>query len=116
MRKIPFMIATCAVVCHWSLAQAAQVEDLYEIRLPVVDQSEAQRELAVRQAMRAILLKLVGIRQELDAERLRGFYDRAKSYVLRYRYETRQLDASVLGGADAGAVPAAAVTEWVVRF
>jgi hypothetical protein len=84
----------CCSVC----ASAATVRDLHNVRVPVLDQSEASRADAIGGAFQQVLIKVSGTRDVLDNAILMGEQAKAKSYISSLRYErdaTNQLQLSV---------------------
>jgi len=71
-------------------ARAAVVAGLYEARVPVVDQSAAQRSAASQQAFTAVLVKVTGDRAASGA--LAKALGNPSQYVQQYRFEKVDAD------------------------
>jgi hypothetical protein len=71
-------------------ARAAMVTGLYEVRVPVTDQSASQRNSALQQAFAAVLVKVTGSRAAPGA--LAAALGTPSQYVQQYRYEQLQPD------------------------
>ena len=67
-------------------ALAIKVPGLYEVEIPVIDQSEAVRADGVQTAFRRVLIKLTGDRQAAGRASIRPLFDRAEDYLQQYRY------------------------------
>jgi hypothetical protein len=88
-----FTLFCCSVY-----TSAATVRDLHNVRVPVLDQSEASRTDAIGGAFQQVLIKVSGTRDVLDNAALMGEQAKAKSYISSLRYErdaTNQLQLSV---------------------
>ena len=70
--------------------RAAVVDGLYEARVPVADQSSAQRNAALQQAFAAVLVKVSGTRAAAGA--LVSALGNPSQYVQQYRYEKAPAD------------------------
>ena len=75
-----------------SPARGAVVQGLYEARVPVADQSAAQRSAALQQAFAAVLVKVTGTRAAAGA--LAGTLGSPSQYVQQYRFEKVAPDPS----------------------
>lgn len=65
---------------------AAPVADLYEVRVPVPDQSDAAREWALKTGLAKVLIKVTGNSQVLLNPQLDGITAEARRYVTEYGY------------------------------
>lgn len=79
-------------------AGAARVSGLYEAEVPVLGQDAEQRNEAIREAFRRVLVKLTGNRAIAGQAALAGDIPQASRYVEQYRYR--------LAPAGSAAVPA----------
>lgn len=70
-----------------SLAQAATVDGLYEVRVPVASQAEAEREFALTHAMAAVLVRVTGSRQIAASPVGAKLIGLAGRFLRQYRYE-----------------------------
>jgi hypothetical protein len=61
-------------------------QDLYTGEAPIVDEGEKGQQEAIRNAFRAMLVKLVGVRQRTNAAGLAGEIARAQDYMVSYGF------------------------------
>ena len=66
---------------------AAEVANLYQSPIPVASQSEQERKQLAPQALRQVILKVVGDRSALDLTDLNPLMNRANSLVQQFQYE-----------------------------
>ena len=66
----------------------AETGTLYEVHVPVADESVATRAKGLRDAMLVLLIRLTGDRRQLKSSQTQEFLNAVDRYVLRYRYET----------------------------
>ena len=79
-----FILCLCLLpVC----TNAVKVSGLYEVEVPVVDQTKENRKLAIDTALRWVLVKLTGDRNTPGRFALRPILRRAENYVQQYRYK-----------------------------
>jgi len=81
-------------------AHAVEVKDLYVAKIMVASQSTAERDKALKSAMRSILIKVAGQKSFNQASNnqektLAKAFKRVKNYITQYRYE-RKNNISVL--------------------
>jgi len=69
-------------------APAALIDDLYDAKIEVLDQSQANYKKALRQALQQVLVKVSGNRALLDSALITQNISRAADYLRSYRYET----------------------------
>ncbi len=69
-------------------AVAVRVDGLYDTEVPVAGTEAAQRNQAIRQALRKVLVKVSGVRRSGLLQRVEGELANASSYVLQYSYHT----------------------------
>ena len=75
------------LLCSLSLnTQAIKVPGLYEVEVPVADQSEKARLEGLQTAFRMVLIKLTGDRQAAGRRSLLPLMQRAQDYLQQYRY------------------------------
>lgn len=72
--------------CLPQLGFAARVPGLYEGEVSVIDQEQANRDAAVKSAMRIVLVKLTGDRHAAARTALAPLIGEAEKYLLQYRY------------------------------
>ena len=65
---------------------AVEVEGLYQIELPVSDQSSKQRWIAALEGFKEILVRKSGSRQVLSAYEVKQAFRKVTAYVQRYEY------------------------------
>ncbi|HEB96154.1 MAG TPA: DUF2066 domain-containing protein [Sedimenticola thiotaurini] len=76
---------------------AAVVEGLYRTEVPVAGTEAAQRNEAIRTALRQVLVKVSGVRRPGLLQRVEGELASAPGYVLQYSY---RVDPDAAGGGD----------------
>lgn len=69
-------------------ASAALIDDLYDAKIEVLDQSQINYKKALRQALQQVLVKVSGNRTLLDSSLISQNLSRAADYLRSYRYET----------------------------
>ncbi|MGE5625904.1 MAG: DUF2066 domain-containing protein [Bacillota bacterium] len=94
--KIRLRAILClGLACLWFVSMplaAAVVDGLYEARVPVADQSSAQRTAALQQAFDAVLVRVSGTRAAAGA--LAASLGNPSQYIQQYRYEKAPPDPS----------------------
>jgi len=85
------VFALFMAVC--SSVNAITVDRLFEVGVPVVSQSEAERKQASRQAFEILLVRITGRRDFPETEIGRQMIDNARRYVSSFRYEAYQAPA-----------------------
>ena len=86
-------LAAILLASSWLFASAAQaviVSGLYEARVPVADQSTAERNNSLQQAFGVVLVKVTGNRAAAGS--LAGELGNPTQYVQQYRYEKAPVD------------------------
>jgi len=78
-------------------ARAADVAGLYEVRVPVADQSASARAAALQQAIAAVLVKVTGARSVPPS--LSAVLDSPMDYLQQYRYEQAPADPNAAAAA-----------------
>lgn len=83
----------CALVCGllaapgiFVRAGAAEVQGLYEARVPVVSQAEGERRAAIRSAFEEVLVKVTGDRRAPSLPRLDAALEQPLRFVQQFRY------------------------------
>ena len=66
---------------------AAEVANLYQSHIPVISQSEQERQYLAPQVLRRVILKVVGDRSALDVIDLDPILGRANKLVQRFQYQ-----------------------------
>ncbi|MFT5311924.1 MAG: hypothetical protein ACI8Z9_000400 [Paraglaciecola sp.] len=69
-------------------APAALIDDLYDAKIEVLDQSQANYKKALRRALQQVLIKVSGNRALLDSAQITRNLSQAADYLRAYRYET----------------------------
>ncbi|MCC7412224.1 MAG: DUF2066 domain-containing protein [Gammaproteobacteria bacterium] len=86
------MNARTLLLISWLLAVvvtpggAAIVADIYQADVPIASRSDADRDSAMRSALRVVLVKLTGDRGAPQLAALRSVLRRAPDYALQYQY------------------------------
>ncbi|GLX80102.1 hypothetical protein tinsulaeT_34420 [Thalassotalea insulae] len=75
------------VLLTQSVVNAVEVKDLYVAKVAVNSQSSNDRNLALKQALRSVLVKVGGQQQVLSDDELKKQLNRYNSLVTNYRYE-----------------------------
>jgi hypothetical protein len=89
-RKFITRLFYALLVCQSSLgfyAQSAVINDLYEAKIAVEDQSLSKQKIAIRQALREVLVKVRGNKDILDSPQIIKNISQASSYLRSYRYD-----------------------------
>ena len=82
------------LACYFCLATlsfhapAAVIDDLYDAKIEVLDQSQVNYKKALRQALQQVLVKVSGSRALLDSELIKQNLAQAGGFLRSYRYET----------------------------
>jgi len=69
-----------------SYVSAVKVPGLYEVEVPVADQSDESRKSAIQTSLRLVLVKLTGDRYAPGRTALSPLLNHAENYVQQYRY------------------------------
>ena len=85
MRISRIFLVLAAFACPLGV-QAIKVPGLYEVEIPVRDQSEAARNEGLQTAFRRVLIKLTGDRQAAARTSIQPIFARARDYPQAYRY------------------------------
>jgi len=72
-----------------NVSAAVQVEGLYEVEVPIVNQTRQERKRALRQGMADLITRLTGSQAMEEFGQLLNVLDRAPRYVEQYRYRTK---------------------------
>lgn len=94
----PLVIASLLFASWLAPAHAVIMNGLYEARVPLTDQSSAQRAAALQQAFAVVLVRVTGNRAAAGA--LTGALGNPSQYVQQYRYE--KVDADPVNNVPAG--------------
>jgi hypothetical protein len=82
------------LACYFCLAllsfqaTAALIDDLYDAKIEVLDQSQVNYKKALRQALQQVLVKVSGNRALLDSALIAQNLSQAGGFLRSYRYET----------------------------
>ncbi|RFA30431.1 hypothetical protein CAI21_04975 [Alkalilimnicola ehrlichii] len=77
------------ILCVSSAAVGAAPRDEgFQVRVPVANQSSGEREEAVREAFKLLLVRLSGQRGIVEEESVAEILERSSRYVQRFRYDT----------------------------
>jgi uncharacterized protein len=88
------ILISMAILClmQWSNLQAALVEDLYTVELPVADQTTTQRLEVFNQALREVIVKISGSEEVLQRPDLERPLKNSSRYVRQFRYISKKDD------------------------
>lgn len=78
------------VLLLWALSTAGHavvVSDLYQVRVPVVDQSQTTRQQGIQQAFQQVVVKVSGFASSTQHEAIQTAFATADSFVGSYRYQ-----------------------------
>lgn len=90
MRQL-IIVLGLLLATSWQGAQAAvELTDLYQHRVPVTSQANAERDRALQDALRATLLKLSGDTELLDQPSIAEALRDVRSYVVQYGYQQEE--------------------------
>ncbi len=78
----------------WSNLQAAVVDDLYTVELPVADQTTTQRLEVFNQALREVIVKVSGSDEVLTRPDLERPLKNSSRYVRQFRYISKKDDTT----------------------
>jgi uncharacterized protein len=90
------MLISLAIFClmPWSNLQAAVVDDLYTVELPVADQTTTHRLEVFNQALREVIVKVSGSDEVLDRPDLERPLKNSSRYVRQFRYINKKVDTA----------------------
>jgi hypothetical protein len=69
---------------------AVEVEDLYVANVPIESQGKSDRERALKQTLRAVLIKVGGHQSVLSHKAIKPHLNRYNNFVTHFRYERRE--------------------------
>jgi len=72
------------------LARAAEISNLYDYEVPVASQSPDDRNAAIGQAMRQVLIKVTGNSSVVGQPALKSLLRNASQYVLKFTYRLQE--------------------------
>ncbi|WP_185964310.1 DUF2066 domain-containing protein [Aliikangiella marina] len=81
-----FLIGLLFVATSISSVIAVEVEGLYQVEVPVADQSNKNQWGAMLEGFKVVLIRKSGSRQILTTEESRQAYRKVKAYVQRFQY------------------------------
>jgi hypothetical protein len=121
--RLPYIVWLCASMGGITLApvgvNAVELNDLYEVEVPVTSRASEQRIQAFRQALITTLIRITGDRNIASREDVAGLLESPSRYIQRYRYLDAEGDSSKLilwvrldGAALARRVAAAGLPVW----
>lgn len=96
MFRFPFVIFMLVLSLFSANLRALEVSDLYQANVVVESQDRAQRELAIKQALQSVLLKVGGKKSVLTHDVLKAAQKRATRYVSQYRYQRKERQLSLV--------------------
>ena len=77
-----------------ALLNAAEVDDLYRVEVPVADQGQEERNRAIQLGFEKVLIKVTGNRNIAQKSALQNVFGTASRYVQQYRYRVEQPEIS----------------------
>ncbi len=92
MKRISLLFIVLLSLTGNSQLQAALIEDLYTVELPVADQTTSQRLVIFRQAFREVVTKVSGSVMAVDGPGFKRPLNNSARYVRQFRYITRKDD------------------------
>ncbi|VFM98601.1 MAG: hypothetical protein BECKG1743D_GA0114223_104502 [Candidatus Kentron sp. G] len=72
------------------LAHSAPIPELYEVKTPVIDKSEQEREKALRAALRQVIIKITGRREVANRNAIAKALEQPDRYVQQFLYQTEK--------------------------
>lgn len=85
-----FLFYLVCILLAAPTSQAAIVEDLYQTKVDIKDQSQRTQQRAVRKALQKVLIKVSGNDELLDHPIIKDHVKRAADFLRSYRYEIEQ--------------------------
>ena len=73
--------------CWLNLASAVEVTDLYQAKIAVESQSSKERSQAIREALKAVVIKVGGQKEALESSEIKRAVRQFNSYLTQYSYE-----------------------------
>lgn len=89
---------------------AVVIEDLFEARVEIADQTQRSQNSAVKDAFKLVLVKVSGNRDLLSDETIRRHIEQARSFLLSYRFDLQPDKIFYLAEFDAQRI------EKIIRF
>jgi hypothetical protein len=77
-------------ILSWQSVNAAVIDDLYDAKIPVIDQSEQTQNNAFSLALKQVLIKVRGNNDLLTDQKIKNAIRRATRFVRSYSYEKQQ--------------------------
>ena len=77
--------------------QAAEVNNLYQVEVTVADQSQAERNRAIGEGFRRMLVKVTGNSNVDQKSTLKPVFNKASRYVQQYRYRVEEASSEQAG-------------------
>lgn len=72
-----------------SIGYALEVNDLYQAKIPVDSQASKQKNIAIKKAIQAVILKIGGREDAVKHEVMRGAIKQANLYLAQYHYKEK---------------------------
>lgn len=89
------LLLTTLALCCFPLVSALQVTGLYDHRVAVNNESDAERNRAFREALEAVILKVSGEHRWLEHPSIENALDNAQSYVEAISYTSEMVELAV---------------------
>ena len=97
VRNLPVRAASLILLLCLSLgSHAVIVSDLYQVRVPVIDQSTASRQSGIQDALQQVLVKVSGQVESVQSEVVQAAASSAERYVKSFRYSRDEADDGLL--------------------
>lgn len=85
LRSAVILCLACAALCVAPLSRAASRSEIYQVSVPVVDRSEAAHADAFQEALKIVLVRVIGRRSSEEDPTLAPLVSNARRYVQQYR-------------------------------
>ncbi len=82
------------LLCCTAALNAAEINNLYRVEVPVADQGQAERNRAIQVGFKQVLVKVTGNRNIDQKNALKSEYQKASRYVQQYRYRLQEKTVS----------------------
>ena len=91
LAKLALIILIIIGLGYLPFSDAVEVEGLYQVKIPVADQTPKTRWGAVLDGFKEILVRKSGSRQALSTSEVRQAYRKVTAYLQRFQYSTNNL-------------------------
>ncbi len=87
MYRMLKFFAFLQIFCLSFTAQAIVIDNLYEAKVEIQDQTQRSQDAAIKRAFRLVLVKVSGNRELLRDETIKRHIQNAKSFLLSYQFD-----------------------------